>query len=37
VLVLYERWLQTRSRRAAALLAEQGITPVAPPAEGRPQ
>jgi hypothetical protein len=28
--VLYERWLQTGSRRAAALLAEQGIVPVAP-------
>jgi hypothetical protein len=28
VLQLYERWLQTGSRRAAALLAEQGITPV---------
>ena len=30
ILALYERWLQTGSRRAAALLAEQGITPVAP-------
>jgi hypothetical protein len=31
---LYERWLQTGSRRAAALLAERGITPL-PPGEGR--
>jgi hypothetical protein len=30
VVRLYERWLQTGSRRAAALLAEQGITPVPP-------
>ena len=29
VLALYERWVQTGSRRAAALLAEQGIVPVA--------
>jgi len=36
VLALYERWLQTGSRRAAALLAERGITPV-PPGEVRPQ
>ena len=36
VLVLYERWLETRSARAAALLAERGITPVAP-GDGRPQ
>jgi hypothetical protein len=36
VLALYDRWRQTGSRRAAALLAEQGITPVAP-WEGRPQ
>lgn len=36
VLALYERWLQTGSRRAAALLAEQGITPM-PPGEGRLQ
>ncbi len=36
LLQLYERWLQTRSRRAAALLAERGITPVAP-GDGRPQ
>lgn len=27
---LYERWLATGSARAAALLAEQGISPVAP-------
>jgi hypothetical protein len=27
---LYERWLQTRSRRAAALLAAQGIAPQEP-------
>jgi len=36
VVRLYERWLQTGSRRAAALLAERGITPV-PPGEVRPQ
>jgi hypothetical protein len=30
ILRLYERWVQTGSRRAAALLAERGITPVAP-------
>ncbi len=30
VLRLYERWVQTRSRRAASLLASQGITPVEP-------
>lgn len=30
---LYERWLQTGSRRAAVLLAERGIAPV-PPSEG---
>ena len=36
VLVLYERWLETGSRRAADLLAQQGITPVAP-GESRPQ
>lgn len=30
VLRLYERWLQTGSRRAAVLLAERGITPVDP-------
>ncbi len=29
ILRLYERWIQTGSRRAAALLAERGITPVA--------
>jgi hypothetical protein len=33
---LYERWMQTGSRRAAALLAERGLTPVTP-ADGRPQ
>lgn len=33
---LYERWLQTGSRRAATLLAQRGITPV-DPGEGRPQ
>jgi hypothetical protein len=36
VLALYERWAQTGSRRAAALLAERGITPM-PGAEGRLQ
>jgi len=36
VLKLYERWLQTGSRRAATLLAERGITPVEP-GESRPQ
>ena len=36
VLRLYERWLQTRSKRAAVLLAERGITPV-DPGESRPQ
>jgi hypothetical protein len=30
VVRLYERWAETRSPRAAALLAEQGIAPVAP-------
>ena len=30
---LYERWLQTGSRRAAVLLAERGIAPL-PPSEG---
>ncbi len=30
VVRLYERWLQTGSRRAAALLAEKGITPLPP-------
>jgi hypothetical protein len=34
VLALYERWLQTRSRWAAELLAEQGLTPMAPGDEG---
>jgi len=38
VLALYERWLQTGSRRAASLLAARGITPVMPgEGEGRPQ
>jgi len=36
VLRLYERWVQTGSRRAAALLAERGISPVLP-GDGRPQ
>lgn len=36
IVKLYERWVQTGSRRAARLLAERGITPVAP-AEGRLQ
>ena len=36
VMRLYERWVQTGSRRVAALLAERGITPVLP-GEGRPQ
>jgi len=30
VLRLYERWLQTGSRRAARLLEEHGISPVDP-------
>jgi hypothetical protein len=30
VVALYERWLQTRSRWAAELLAQQGLTPIAP-------
>jgi hypothetical protein len=34
VITLYERWLQTRSRWTAELLAEQGLTPMAPSAEG---
>jgi len=33
VLQLYERWLQTGSRRSAELLASHGISPV-PPGEG---
>ena len=38
ILALYERWIQTGSRRAASLLAERGITPVNPgEGEGRPQ
>jgi hypothetical protein len=36
VLKLYERWIQTGSRRVAALLAERGITPVNP-GDLRPQ
>ena len=36
LLRLYERWLQTGSRRVASLLAERGITPVVP-GDGRPQ
>ncbi len=36
VLRLYERWVQTGSRRAAVLLAERGIAPVLP-GDGRPQ
>ena len=36
VLRLYERWVQTGSRRAADLLAERGIVPVLP-GDGRPQ
>jgi len=30
VLQLYERWVQTGSRRSAELLATQGIDPVGP-------
>jgi hypothetical protein len=30
VLQLYERWVQTGSRRAAVLLAERGIAPIGP-------
>jgi len=38
VLALYDRWIQTGSRRAAALLAARGITPVMPgDGEGRLQ
>ncbi|HUG53822.1 MAG TPA: hypothetical protein VMR21_09475 [Vicinamibacteria bacterium] len=36
LLRLYERWVQTGSRRAASLLADRGITPV-DPGEGRVQ
>lgn len=36
VLRLYERWVQTGSRRAATLLAERGIAPVLP-GDGPPQ
>ncbi len=35
VVRLYERWLATGSARAAALLAEQGITPGAPSGDTR--
>jgi hypothetical protein len=35
VVRLYERWLATRSARAAALLAEQGISPLAPTGSAR--
>jgi len=34
ILQLYERWIQTGSRRAAALLADRGLTPVVTPPEG---
>jgi len=37
VVRLYERWVQTGSRRAAALLAERGINPMLPGGEGRLQ
>ncbi len=38
ILALYERWIQTGSRRAANLLAARGIVPIAPNGgEGRPQ
>ena len=37
VVRLYERWVQTGSRRAAALLAERGIAPMMMPGDGRPQ
>jgi hypothetical protein len=37
VLQLYERWVRTGSKRAAALLAERGLTPVAGGPEGRAQ
>lgn len=36
VLRIYERWLQTGSRRAARMLAERGIAPV-DPGSSRPQ
>ena len=35
VVRLYERWLATGSARAAALLAEQGITPGVPSGDTR--
>jgi hypothetical protein len=37
ILALYERWIQTGSRRAASMLAERGIVPVPANGEGRPQ
>lgn len=37
VVRLYERWLQTGSKRAAQLLQAQGIAPMAAPREGPPQ
>jgi hypothetical protein len=36
IMRLYERWVQTGSRRAAAALAQRGIAPVRP-SDGRPQ
>jgi hypothetical protein len=35
VLQLYERWVQTKSRRTGMLLAAKGISPVPPPTPGR--
>lgn len=37
VVRLYERWLQTGSKRAAQLLQAQGIAPMAAPREALPQ
>lgn len=38
ILALYERWIQTGSRRAASLLAARGIVPIGTNGgEGRPQ
>jgi hypothetical protein len=37
IVALYERWLQTGSRRAAALRAETGLTPIAASGDGRLQ
>lgn len=37
VVRLYEKWVATGSRRAAMLLAERGIAPLAPGTPGRPQ